>query len=209
MKKLLFFVVISLYYSCTVHNKTVQKNADELTQIEKNIIDDFLDSELDKERYYRFKNYKYVVIEEALKKVKSIDTYLYSLDEWNTMNKINKSEDVKNMYFLDSLQINKIKNNLKDEEVYRWKVADFTKDIAYTFKFEELRKTTNTGEYLQNRLIIYLSRPLIIDENNAFISFEIGNGDLGFSSITHFTVLMRKVNNTWFEKALYFDGVFN
>ncbi|MCZ8091411.1 MAG: hypothetical protein O9282_13565 [Flavobacterium sp.] len=208
MKKLLFFIVISLYYSCAVHNKPVQKNDNELTQIEKNIINAFLDAELDKERYYRFKNYKHVVIEEALKKIKSIDTYLYSLDEWSTMNKINKSEDVKNMYFLDTMQIKKIKNNLKDEEVYLWKTSDFKKDIAHTFKFEELRKTTNTGEYLQNRLIIYLSRPLIIDENNAFISFEIGNGDFGFYPITHFTVLMRKKENKWVESGFYEDGVF-
>jgi hypothetical protein len=58
-------------------------------------------------------------------------------------------------------------------------------------------------------LIIYLSRPLIIDEKNAFISFEVGNGQLGFGSITHFTVLMRKVNNKWEQNDYYEDGVFN
>lgn len=199
-------------YSCSLYKQREQNNNnndDNLSEIENSIINDFLDIELKKERYKRYKDYEIVIIEEALKKMKSIDTYLYSLDEWNSMNKINKSEDVKNRYFLDTIQIKKIKNNLKDEEVYRWKTSDFKRDIAYTFKFEELRKTTNTGEYLKKKLIIYLSRPLIIDENNTFISFEIGNGDLGFSSITHFTVLMRKVNNTWFEKTLYFDGVFN
>lgn len=202
MKKLLFFVVISLYYSCAVHNKPVQKNHNELTQIEKNIIDAFLDAELDKERYYRFKNYKYVVIEEALKKSKPLSDY-----EFNYKYKNSWGSSITE-WILDSLQIKKLQVEIENEEVYHWKVVDFKKDIAYTFKFEELRKTTNTGEYLQNRLIIYLSRPLIIDENNAFISFEIGNGDLGFYPITHFTVLMRKKENKWVESGFYEDGVF-
>lgn len=208
MKKLLFFVVISFYYSCALHNKPVKENDNELTQIEKDIIDAFLDAELNKERYYRFKNYKYVVIKEALKKIKSIDTYLYSLDEWNTMNKINKSENVKNMYFLDSLQINRIINNLKDEDVYHWKKTDFRNIKVKLLKFEELRKTTNNGRYLKNNLIIFLSRPLLIDKNNALLSFDIGNGDMGNYSITHFTVLMQKVDDIWAQRYYYEDGVF-
>ncbi|MEZ4878120.1 MAG: hypothetical protein R2805_11285 [Flavobacterium sp.] len=72
------------------------------------------------------------------------------------MNRINKSEDVKNMYFLDNLQINKIKNNLKDEDIYRWKTTDFKKIKISLFKYEELIKATNTGKYLKkiNHLLI-------------------------------------------------------
>lgn len=213
MKKLVILFSSVILFSCqnqkefTKRNLTA-KSKSNLNKIENSIINDFLDIELKKERYKRYKDYEIVIIEEALKKIKSIDTYLYSFDEWNSMNKINKSEDVKNMYFLDTIQIKKIKNNLKDEEVYHWKVADFKKIKISLFKYEELIKTTNTGEYLKKKLIIYLSRPLIIDENNAFISFEIGNGDLGFSSITHFTVLMRKKENKWVESGFYEDGVF-
>jgi hypothetical protein len=78
-------------------------------------------------------------------------------------------------------------------------------------KDEELRTIINTGVYvnLPSRLLIYLSKPLIIDENNAFISFEIGNGQLGFASINHFTVLMKKVNNNWVIFEYFYDGVFN
>src|SRR5574343_465932 len=106
-------------------------------------------------------------------------------------------------------QIKKIKNQLKNEDVYHWKVSDFKNLKVKILKHEELRKTTNTGEYLQNNLIIYLSKPLIIDKNNVLISFEIGDGGFGFYPITHFTVLMRKINNKWVENGYYEDGVFN
>jgi len=50
---------------------------------------------------------------------------------------------------------------------------------------------------------------LIIDKNNVLINFEIGDGGFGFYPITHFTVLMRKINNKWVEIGYYEDGVFN
>ena len=212
MKKYIFILSTVLLFSCSITKQqneiTLIPAESNLTKVESDIVNEFLDIELKKERYKRYKDYEIVIIEEALKKMKSINAYLYSLDEWNTMNKMNKSEDVKNMYFLDTIQIKKIKNNLKDEEVYHWKVADFKKIKISLFKYEELIKTTNTGEYLKKKLIIYLSKPLVIDENNIFISFEIGNGDLGFNSITHFTVLMRKIGNKWVESGFYEDGVF-
>lgn len=210
MKKIILIAIITLLCSCSIHTQQGQthKNVDDLSKIERTIINTFLDAELSKERYIKFNNYRYIVIEEALKEMKSIDTYLYSLDEWNVMNKIKKSEDVKNMYFLDTLQINKIKNNLKNEDDYHWKVTDFKTIKVSLLKFEELRKNTNTGKYLGNNLIIYLSRPLIIDNNNALVSFEIGKGDVGFYPITHFTVLMRKENNKWVINGYYEDGVY-
>ena len=63
--------------------------------------------------------------------------------------------------------------------------------------------------YKFNNLIIFLSSPLLIDKNNALLSFEIGNGDLGFNSITHFTALMKKKNDKWEVQTSYWDGVVN
>jgi hypothetical protein len=57
-------------------------------------------------------------------------------------------------------------------------------------------------------LIIYISKPLIIYENNALISFTIGSGEFGNSIINHFTVLLRKENNEWYDWGYYEDGVY-
>jgi hypothetical protein len=182
-----------------------------LTEIETNIVNDFLNVELKKDRYKSSKDFEYAIIEEALKKSKAINSYLYSYQEWLSMNKIDEIGDVENRFFLDSLQIKKIKVDLEREEAYNWKVSDFKNIKVSLLKYEELRIIINTGTYtsLPKKLIMYLSKPLIIDENNAFISFEIGNGQLGFASITHFTVLMKKVNNKWVIYEYYYDGVFN
>ena len=70
---------------------------------------------------------------------------------------------------------------------------------------------SNTGEYLNlpNRLIIYLSKPLIFDSEKAFISFSIGSSFLSFNPICHFSALMIKENNKWVKIATYDDGIYN
>lgn len=192
-------------YSCSTNKPKEQTNDNNsnLTKIEKTIVNDFLDKELIKERYKNYEDFEIIVIEEALKKAKPLADY-----EFNYKYKNSWGSSIKE-WIIDSLQIIKIKNQLKNEDVYHWKVSDFKNVKVKILKREELRKTTNTGEYLQNNLIIYLSKPLIIDENNVLISFEIGDGGFGFYPITHFTVLMRKINNKWVENGYYEDGVFN
>jgi hypothetical protein len=203
MKKIhliLFFVVV---YSCSCLKKehTIENK---LTEIEKNIVNDFLEYELIKERYRKYKDYKIVIIEEALKKSKSLDAYEYTYKDLFKYEKKNG-----NYWILDSLQMETTKEKINSENVYHWKQSDFRNIKIKLLKFEELRKTTNNGKYLKNNLIIFLSRPLLIDNNNALLSFDIGNGDMGNYAITHFTALMRKVNNKWVENGYYEDGVFN
>ena len=219
MKNLIYLLFCVLLFSCSSrkNNKLNDLNStpisieSKLTEAEGNIINDFIDIELKKERYKNYINSEIVVIEEALKKYKSIETYLYSRDEWISIDRINKMGDPQNKYFLDTLQINKIKFELENEEIYHWKVSDFKNVKVNLLKYEEFRTIINTNAYadFSSKLIIYLSSPLIIDENNAFLSFEIGNGQLGFQSINHFTVLMTKVNNKWTQSDYFYDGVFN
>ena len=211
------FVIISLIiYQQSIGQIICSKKSDSikiennLTETECTIINKFLDAELKKERYLNYSEHEIYIIEEALKKTKSIDTYLYSLQEWKSMNRINKKSDSENMYFLDSLEIKKIKLETEKEQIYHWRVSDFKSKKVHFYKYEELRTIINTGAYtnLPKRLIIFLSKPLIINENIAFISFDIGNGELGNSAITHFTMLLRKVNDEWKDSGQYFDGVF-
>lgn len=203
MKPTIYTLIILLILSCKVQNQKFVTTKNNVSPIESKIIIDFLTAELEKDRYKYERNYRLVIIEEALKKQKSISTYEFNYkykDSWGKF--INE-------WILDSLQVKKIKEELENEEVYHWKESNFTNLKVSILRREELREIINKGKPLQNNLIIYLSRPLIINKKNAFISFDIGNGDFGYGAITHFTVLMRKANDKWVESAHYYDGVFD
>jgi hypothetical protein len=107
------------------------------------------------------------------------------------------------------LQIKKKKEEIQFEKQYYWKVSDFKKIKVVLLKHSAFREIIKSGQYinLPNRLIISLSTPLIIDDKNALISFDIGNGNLGYSEINHFTVLMKKVNEKWIQYEFFDDGV--
>jgi hypothetical protein len=207
-----------VFSSCNLQKNTLENSKKQLSvpkennlnEIEINIINDFLDTELKKERYKPYQNMQYVVIEKSIAKIKAIDTYIYSYNEWLSMNRINKIKDTENRFFLDSLRIKKLKAELENEKNYHWKVSDF-KNISVSFiSSNELIKMINSG-YLfadSGKLLIELSTPLIIDENTAFLSYEISNCRYVCNHINHFTVLMKKVNNKWSEVSIYYDGVY-
>ena len=219
MKNLLFIIFYLSLFSCSLQNNNNLNEKytapisieSKLTEKESNIINAFIDVELKKDRYKNYKDCEIFVIEEALQKRKSLKTYIFSKDEWNSIHKMHGGKDRAEIYFLDTLQINKLELELEKEEAYHWKVSDFKNLNVSLLKNEDLRTIIKTTAYrnFSPRLIIYLSRPLIIDENNALISFEVGAGQLGFHSLNHFTVLMRKENIKWVQINLFYDGVFN
>ena len=98
MKKSIYFLILLLSYSCsiqksnTLNNKKTDQISTEskLIETEGNIVNDFIDVELKKDRYKNYKDSEIVVIKEALKKYKSIEAYQYSHDEWISMDRINK-----------------------------------------------------------------------------------------------------------------------
>jgi len=216
MRTITFIIISLLIYQQSAGQSTRSKVSDSipteqnLTATENTLVNVFLEAELKKDRYKYYKEYELFIIEESVKKTKSIDAYLYSLTEWKSMNRISKISDSQNMYFLDSLQLQKINRALQKEQVYHWKVGDFNNLKVGLYKYEELRTIINTGAFvnLPKRLIIFLSKPLIINENNALISFNIGSGEIGNSIISHFTVLLRKENNEWNDSGYYEDGVY-
>lgn len=210
MKNSVILIILIFFYSCSAKKNDININSISnptetcLPETEINIINDFLDTELKTDRYKNYKEYNYFVIKEALKRTKSIYAYQYTYNEYY------KYQIEKGHWILDSIQINKLKSDLESEKQYLWKTSDF-KDIKVNIlEFEELRTIINTGAYidLPKRLIIFLSRPLIVNENYALISFDIGNGDSGNNNITHFTVLMKKDRLKWIAKYYFEDGVF-
>lgn len=67
---------------------------------------------------------------------------------------------------------------------------------------------TNTGEYqnFPQRLIIYISKPLMLGSKKALISFSVSS--MLFNPISHFSKLMINENNKWVQSASYFDGIY-
>ncbi|WP_417943063.1 hypothetical protein [Flavobacterium sp. RS13.1] len=216
MNKKIYLFLSALLFSCSAQKNNTKIDPIEipvessLNKVENDIVNDFLAAELKKDRYINYKDFEITIIEEALKKIKAVESYSYSYNERIAMNKNNKVSKMESIYFLDSLQIKKMELELKDEPIYHWKISDFTKTKVKLLKTEELRKIINSGSYTNPpyRLIIQLSRPLIIDTDKALISFDIGNSQFGYGGINHFTALVKKVNNKWEQNGYYFDGVF-
>lgn len=207
MKYFTVFFFTIIFYSCRSQVDIKQNN---INQSENSIVNDFLDAELKNELYKKYKDYKIVIIEDAGNGIKSLNAYEYAYKDFHSnVKNVTLEDNLRLGWILDSIEIKKYREKIVNIEPYEWKVTDFKNIKVELLKFEELRKTTNTGKYLKNNLIIFLSRPLLIDENNALLSFEIGNGDLGFNSITHFTALMKKKNDKWEVKTNYWDGVVN
>lgn len=192
-------------------NQIIQNIPPQLSQLETNIVNDFLNAELATERYKNYRNLEIVVIEESLKKSQSIEAYEYTYKDWNSFGENGLLDDNERLGFiLDTLQIKTLKNKYLNEVNYNWKITDFKNYKVSLMKNETLRNIIKSGEYinLPKKLIIYISKPLIVDEKNALISFNIGSSGLGFTSMNHYTALMNKVNSKWVIIASYDDGVY-
>jgi hypothetical protein len=145
---------------------------------------------------------------ESLPKKKAIESYLYTQRELLESKGLpSKKEDIEKIFFLDSLEIKKINSDLENEPIYEWKVSDFNNKVSL-ISDKKIIEMTNTGEYLNfpNRLIIYLSKPLMLGSKKAFISFSVSI--MPFNPISHFSVLMINENNKWVQSVSYFDGIY-
>ena len=163
---------------------------DGLSDDEKEIINSFLEYEFASNAYKFRKNDNIIVIEKSISKSKVVDDYL------------SVTKDYKESY-MDSSQIRRIKKVVEKDTLYNWKLADFKNDKLQIQSFENFRKTLKNEEYLHlpKRLIFHLSVPILIDDENALISFMAGSGDSGFTSINSGIVLMTKNNkNEWVFK---------
>lgn len=222
MKNLIFLSIIVIFATCASKKNTTQnKEIHLLTQLkpmddtlnteEINIINNFLDDELKNKLYQIYKEYNIIIIEDAGNGIKSLNTYEYAYKDYHYLNgkDVTQEDNLRLGWILDSLEIKKYREKIVNLKSYTWKITDFKNIKVKLLKFEELRKTTNTGEYLKKNLILFLSRPLLINKHTALLSFEIGNGDLGFWSVNHFTALMKKKNDKWEVETSYWDGVVN
>lgn len=210
MKKIILLFVI--FHSCSSYVKTnpSKSSVSYLTELEKEIINDFLDEELKKERY---KNYKYLdkfVFDQSIKQIKSVEAYIYSFNEWQVMNKYHQVKDTSNLYFLNRLQIDELKSKTEDQQSYSWKENDFNNFRVKLISYKSFNtKSISKKVFFEKKsFVISISKPLIIDQKNALISFEFSNCEYVCNNINHLTVLMRKIDSHWVQVGYYEDGVF-
>jgi hypothetical protein len=176
--------------SCNSQKVTSQFD---LTNIEKEIINNFLENELASSPYRYRTNNNIVVIETAIPKKQVLNDYLSFL--------INYKKSL-----IDSIHAVKMNEELEKEPQYYWKNSDFIIKNLRTQSLEDFRKTIKNEEYfnLPKRIIVHLSVPLLINEKEALVGFMSGSGDTGFTSINSGIILMTKNNeNKWVFKCFF------
>ena len=215
MKNLL---LLSLFFllSCSARkkdniNQITQTISPQLTQEEINVTNDFLDAELATDRYKNYGNLEIVLIEEAGNGISNLSVYEHAYKEWHSSGeKATLEDNLRLGWILDTIQIKELKRNYIIKENYNWKISDIKNYKVSIMKNETLRDIIKSSEYinLPEKLILYLKKPLIVVGNNALISFNIGSSALGFTSMNHYTALLKKVNDKWLISATYDDGIY-
>lgn len=207
MKKNFFILLFLPFFSCNIilHKEIKRSFIIKLSETEKTIVNDFLTSELKKDNYKRYADFQINVIAESIKQSKPISDYAFNYQH-------KKSWGVAvNEWVIDSVGLNKLKLQKQFDSVYLWKSTDFYCVDVKILKTEAFNQIIKKGAFGLNEtkyLIVALSRPVIIDSSHALLSFDIGNGQLGNAAITHFTVLMKKVNEQWMTEHYFEDGIY-
>lgn len=219
MKYLLSTVLSLILFSCSIQKKESKnrimqlqeqlKVTSEILFEENNIVNDFLQIELTSEKYKSMENLEIVLIEEAKNRIANLDAYEYAYKDWHSYNLATPDDNARLGWILDSIQIRELRSTYMNDDEYHWKSSDIKNYKVTIMKHDSLTNIIKSGSYTEKpeKLILYISRPLIINKNNAFISFASGSSRFGFGEITHLTLLMKKVNEKWVEGPGYDDGV--
>lgn len=218
MKCFIFiFSIISLVSCTSIKNtaktketqpyKHLKSIVESLPTEEYNIVNDFLDIELASERYKFYIGKETILIEEAGNGLENLFAYEYAYKDFHSYGNKGTAEDNERLgWVIDTLHIKELKNKYSDKNPYNWQSSDIKNYKVSVMKNETTTKIINSGEYasLPEKLILRITKPLIIDNYNAFISFRLGV--LGFNTINNYTALMKKTNGKWKIVASYWDG---
>lgn len=220
MKYLIYTLLIAIITSCTSQKKTPKiKETQPLTQLkslvdtltieEQNIVNDFLDIELASERYKNYNNLEIIMIEDAGNGIENLLAYEYAYRDFHSDGNEATAEDNERLgWILDSLQIKELKNKYSDKKEYHWKSSDIRNFKVNIMKNDTLRNYLKKDRFIElsEKLVLFIKKPIIIDENNAFISIVTRKGFLFGSVINNYTALMKKTNGKWKTGASYWDG---
>jgi hypothetical protein len=75
-------------------------------------------------------------------------------------------------------------------------------------KKEKFRNIITSTEYLNlpEKIVLYITKPILIDNSLGLITLRSGSTLLGFRTINNYTALMNKINGKWQIRASYWDG---
>lgn len=214
MKILIYFTGILFFFGCAPKKNTKDtfietfventKVENSLSKNEKNIVNDFLDFELKKNKYKNYDNFKILLIKEGIGKISSLNIYRYCYEERNLQIRSATNKD----WVIDSVEIKNIQDTVKNKN-YLWKTSDITNFKVDTIGVMTINKSTKSYkdyDKYKNKLVIYLSVPLIIKTNNALISYKCSSVVLGYRTIDMFTALLKKSENEkWKIDSYYYD----
>jgi hypothetical protein len=221
MKYLIYTLLVAIFTSCS-SQKNAQKTketqplaqfkslVDTLSTEEKNILNDFLDYELASERYKYYISKEIIVIEEAGNGIENLLAYDYSYRDFHSFgNKATDEDNDRLGWVLDTLQIKELKIKYRDKKEYHWKSSDINNYKVSIMKNDTLRNYLKKDRFIElsDKLFLSIKKPLIIDENDAFISIYSRHGFVGHN-LTNYTTLMKKVNGKWKIGATYWDGIY-
>lgn len=212
MKKVFVISMVFLALSCSVkkNNKDLSETItpivkeNDITKTESDIINDFLKIELKKDRYKPYKNYPICIVKEGISKLSSLIIYEYCYTDRNLPIKNSTNKD----WILNDVQIKNIKDTLINSKTNNWNVSDFTTINVSIKEHSELTKSIKENNYTKfsETLILNLSKPLIINDKNAFITFNSHHGWFGYSTIDKCTVLLKKnTEGKWEIDSYYYD----
>lgn len=220
MKNLILIISIIICTSCLSKKRALQEKEskplvqlkvapDTLTTEENNVVNDFLDVELASERYKNYNNLEIIIIEDAGNGIENLLAYEYAYRDFHSDgNEVTAEDNERLGWILDSLQIKELKNKYSDKKEYHWKSSDIRNFKVNIMKNDTLRNYLKKDRFidLSEKLVLFIKKPIIIDENNAFISIATRKGFLFGSGINNYTALMKKTNGKWKTGASYWDG---
>ena len=217
MKNILFLTFSLFLISCSIkkskesisQQESVFSSLSNLSKEESNIVNDFLEIELKSEQYKSYKNLETILAEEALNQTYSLNSYEYAYNEWHKYNKENNDLNEQLGWVIDDKQLQELKLKYTNNKPFYWRKNDIKNYNITIIKNEVLKNGAKTGTSFDKpeRLVLYISRPLMINQNQAFLNFISSNSMYG-NMIHHFTILMKKNNNKWVEGPTYGDGSF-
>lgn len=204
MKKIIIILCLLLISCSTKQLKKSDTIEYELSQQEKKIITDFISEEFAKKRYENYKDYKIYLRKKGFFETAPLIIYGYCYQEKNNRFRTANNKN----WILDSLQLKNIKDTLKIKK-FTWKETDISNFKVSIVNSEDLSNSIKKeGDYFQfsGSLILTFSIPVIIDKNNAFISYNCLKGLAGFSTIDSFAVLLKKSKDgIWIIDSYYYD----
>lgn len=205
MKKIICLIAGLFQLSCAsqLNNKNSTKEYT-LSSNEKNIISDFINEEFSSKKYNNYKNYKIYLRRKGFSEFSPLLIYGFCYDERN-----NKVRTANNKYWiLNKEQLKTIKDTLQIKN-FTWKETDITNFRVSMIDSEDVNNSIKKGgdyEQYNESLILSLSTPVLINKNNAFLTYLCVEALYGFSTFDFYAVLLKKnKNGKWLIDSYYYD----